>query len=340
MKGNSILNADMATMGGWLREGWNWWLSELAQLVPARLRTIASSHAPLALFRDGSIEMLHGKRGTKERPVPANLALPASCSLIREIRLPKMGAKDLHSFVALEAARLFPLGGGSLLVDAAVGGRSAPEGQMSVRVAAIRHDMAVAAIAAAQDAGIAPQRIGVIDGSVRGSLVFDFSSQLRSEGMLADAGQQRFAWWSLVGLAFLLNLGLIVWRDQQSVEQLREMTEQQMPAVAVYRAIAARSAHIEQVARSTSARRAQHDALGDLAAASAALPDSAWVQRYIWNGNSVRLAGYLRPPTDIVAALGQNGRFVNARASTGDVQADILIGQPFDVTADIRARRK
>lgn len=338
MKPASILNADMATLAGWLREGWRWWLDELSAMVPPSLRRARRGDGPLACYQaDGAIEIVRGKQGSADQPCPTNLALPASLALMREVNLPAMSKADMRQYLALEAGRLFPLSDASLIVDAEAGRREAGASVTAMRMAALHRETILHALSAARAAGLEPARITLIDPPSPEQTTFDFAPQLRAEGILPPQSQQPLLWWSLVGFAFLLNISLLVWRDQQSVARLQAAVDAQAPAVAVYRAIAGRSASIEQAARTTLARRAQQNALGDLAATTSALPDSAWVQRYDWDGRSLRIAGYLRPPTDVVAALSKNERFTNVRPSAADVQADIPIGQPFDISADIVA---
>lgn len=336
----SILNADMATIAGWLRQGARWWVDTVADMLPVSLRGGGSSKAPLALFDQGAITMIRGESGTPERPRPADLGLSADRCLIRERTLPAMSQRDLDGFVAIESDRLFPFADGSLLVASRVTGRLPEQGSITVELAAIPRDLAEAAVVAAQGNGIAPRRVGIAPASPDSALRFDVAPALRAEGLLPPPGNARAIWWSIVAALVLLNIGIVIWRDRQSVEQLREIVAEQQPAVTVYRAIAGRSARLERVAASTVQRRRRQDALGDLAAATAALPDSAWVQRYEWDGRTLRLSGYLRPPVDVVAALGRDRRFANVRAGNGDVQAELPIGEPFDIVADLHGGRR
>ncbi len=340
MSGPSLLNADMATVAGWLRQGARWWIDTLADMLPATLRGAGSSKAPLARFDNGAVAMIRGESGTPDRPRPADLGLPADRCLIRERTLPAMSLRDLDGFVGIEKDRLFPFADGSLLVASRVTGRSPDQGSMTVELAAIPRDLAEAAVVAAQAAGIAPRRIGIAPAYADGIMHFDVAPALRSEGLLPPPSNARTIWWSIVAAMILLNIGIVVWRDRQSVEQLRDIVAQQQPAVTVYRAIAGRSARLERVAATTVERRRRQDVLGDLAAASAALPDGAWVQRYEWDGRTLRLSGYLRPPVDVVAALGRDRRFANVRAGNGDVQAELPIGEPFDIVADLHGGRR
>ena len=72
-----------------------------------------------------------------------------------------------------------------------------------------------------------------------------------------------------------------------------------------------------------------------LALATSALPEGAWVQRYAWTAESLRMTGYKAPGSDIQAALRRTGRFASLQTSVSDPTAEGGGGQPFDVTAVI-----
>ena len=334
MAGRGILDADMATVAGWLRQGLNWWRDELADLVPARLRQPARRRMPLAIF--GAGPNIGAKSIDFADPVPvktrsgaatrADLALPLSRALVRELRIPSMREADMRSYLALEAERLFPIARDNLLIDAERLDRADAQRQMTIRIAAVERAVALTAVQGAREADLIPDRIGIVSDETPAEMRFDFAPQLRAEGLLPPVGRQRPIWWGVVAFLFLANIGLLVWRDGQSVAMLEQLVDSQRPAVTVYRKIAERTARVDQIERTTAQRRMQQDALADLGAASAGLPDAAWVQRYSWDGRSLRLAGYLRPPADVIAALGQNDRFINVRPASSDVQADNLSG--------------
>lgn len=344
MSGRGLLDADMATLGRMAGTGLQWWMDELRAMLPAGMRGLgAGGGGPVALFRpQRPIVIQHGRNAEEALPGgrarTLDLALPASLSLRRTLDLPAMRPEDLRAYVQAEAERLFPLGADTLLVDAIAGPRTG-DGRMTAEVAAIDRALAMQAIDAASAVGIAPARLALSEDDAPDRRRFDFAPTLRSEGLLPPRSQQKAFWWGLVAFAFLINVGLLIWRDQQQTEALRALVAEQQPAVSVYRVIAGRGRLAATVARTSLARRAAHPALADLAATTAALPGEAWVQRYAWDGRSLRLNGLMRPPIDVVAALRREPRFVNVRTSTGDVQADILVGRPFDVTADIRRPR-
>lgn len=342
VSGSGILNADMATVSRWLRTGFGWWLAELREMVPERLLH-RRERGPVAQFTPGKPIVIRQGDETAlalppGRPRPMTLVLPAAVALQRRLTVPRMGTTDLRSYVALEQERLLPIGAQSLVIDvqAERGSGDAAAGTQGVRIAAVARSTMTDALAAAAAAGVAPQRIALSGTAGPDDLQFDFAPQLRSEGLLPPADMSRVIWWSLVALAFAANVGLLVWRDQQEVEQMRQLVEAQQPAVRVYRTISGRLARTREIAARSAARRRTHDAIGDLAATSAALPTPAWVQRYQWNGAGVRLSGYMRPPFDVAAALRKEPRFINIRPGSSDLQADLPIGQPYDISADIR----
>jgi general secretion pathway protein L len=343
MSGRGILDADMATLGRWSREALRWWIDELATMVPAALRPARTFSGDFLLYR-GSGEIIPYESGSP-RPgemadrEDSDLAIDQSQCLERQLDLPAMNARDLRSYLAVEADRLLPLPAHLLLIDSSREALDAVNGMMSIRIGAIRRELADDALAAATQRGVVPARIGIVEASAPTSMAYDFAPQLRAEGKLPNRQNRRGLWWGAVGALVLLNVALVVWQDQQSVDRLQDLVAAQAPAVSVYRVMADRIARVEGTASATATQRARHDVLGDLGHATNALPDTAWVQRYEWNGSSLRLAGYSRGATDVAGAIRRDPRFSNVRDSTGDVQAAIPIGQPFDISADILRRR-
>lgn len=344
MNANGLLNADMATVGRWLRQGFDWWVEELRALVPGTTDS-ETVRGPTARYRaDGSV-VLANARGDKAAapshlPRSAPLVLPNDIVLERTIHVPAMRRADLRAYVALEAERLLPVPAETLLIDAMPVARAEAGALMPVRIAAVDRAVAERAIDAAMALGVTPSRVAVADDAAPNRLRYDFAPALRASGKLPPASLDRAAWWSLVALAFAANVGLLVWRDQQSVERLSAIVEAQQPAVTIHRAMLNRAQRQEQVAGMTAQRRTDHPVLADLAALTTALPEAAWVQHYAWDGRTVRISGYMRPAIDVVASLRRDPRLVNVRSATGDVQADAVIGQPFDVTADYRRTGK
>jgi hypothetical protein len=340
MKTGSILDADMATVTQWLRAGWSWWVGELAELIPPTWRGRTRRRRPVARLRGNGDLMVHPPDGTVARADAAHvrradLMISAQQCLEREIQLPAMRMSDVRDYVELERDRLFPLGGPALLCDAAIVAPAQTGGQQTVRIGAIRREEAETLIARASAAGIEPLGIAVCDDAHPDQARYDFARALRREGSLPQPSRQREIWWTLVAALFVLNVSVLIWRDQQSVASLQALVDAQQPAVAVSRAIASRNARAERMAAQTVARRAASRPLDDLALATALVPTTAWVQRYDWDGRTLELAGYDSGDSDLLAALRRAPRFANARANSGDIQADIPIGRPFGIVIDL-----
>ena len=73
-----------------------------------------------------------------------------------------------------------------------------------------------------------------------------------------------------------------------------------------------------------------------LAQVSEAVPDGAWVQRYAFEGNALRLTGYRQPDADVAGALRKLPLFASVKSAQSDEAAAISTGQPFDLVAQLR----
>ncbi|MGI4881479.1 MAG: hypothetical protein ACRYG4_28790, partial [Janthinobacterium lividum] len=106
----TILDADMTTVGRWLRGGWAWWTQELADLVPPRWRTPAVPRRALVALYDGVGGFGFSRNGRAVAPPPgrrpALVALPPHLCLVRATAMPALGVRDTARMVALEAGRL------------------------------------------------------------------------------------------------------------------------------------------------------------------------------------------------------------------------------------------
>jgi hypothetical protein len=328
MKAGSILNADMATIGRWLREAVDWWLDELRELIPARGRG--------RQVRDKADAIYDGHAGFRTKgALPAGRALtielPAGMCLVREIALPSLRKTDLRRLVMLDLDRLFPLPSDSIHADVALLEREGDGGRMRTGVAALPKESALQVAAAAEEAGfgIGALRFGA----------FDFLPALQADGVVPHAAPAGRFWWAVVAVLFLANVGLLIGRDMQNVASLEALVDTQGRAASAARSIAQRVA-AEDRARALWARRHEaRDPIVLLAGVTRAAPEGAWVQRFAWSGNMLRLAGYKQGTVDMVGSLRRAPVFVNVRASSSDAPAEVASGQPFDVSAELRGAR-
>lgn len=323
MPGRSILDADMRTLGLWLRSGFSWWRSELAGLLPASLKRGARRLRSFAMYHGaGRIETVG--QGA-DRPV---LIDPALC-LVREIDLPSIAATDLAQLITMEADRIFPLAPDVLAIAHARvdSGRA--------RVAALPLERARTMLAELAVAGIVPAKVGLARGDEPGAMDIDFTPALAVVGLVAPMRDAAVRWWLLAGSLFVCNFGLLVWRDVESVNRLNDLVSLQGPAVKSARAISKRISRTQNVAEQLVTRRRSHDVLGVLSAVTRAMPQSAWVQRYTWDGATIRMTGYRRPPADVAASLRNSGRFSDIRSANTEAVAEVQTGLPFDIGARV-----
>lgn len=324
MSGRGILDADMATVGGWLREGWRWWIDELRELMPRTLLAAGGPRAAPARF-DG--ERLIG--GLPDQPV--EIALDAGLVLVREIERPAMGARDLYRMLAFDAERIMPLPAETMVVAAHVDARTGATMRVAVGALPIARAETLAAAVAA--AGVRPVRVTV----ERPQGAIDFLPALRRAGFLARDRSSARAWWSAVAFLFAVNVALIVWRDVARTDRLEETVAAQRPAVGISRAIAGRVRSGQRVALVSLARRRANDPLGLIARVGIALPPGAWVQRWNWAGDTLKIAGYRPRGANVLAALRAIPGFAEVRNTSADTVAEIPAGQPFDVTVRLAA---
>lgn len=320
MTGRGILDADMTTLAAWLRDGWRWWRDELAALVPPRWRALGRTNAAVARF-DGA-ELTGVARGDA-----AAVAVAPELCLVRLVDRPAMGERDVARMLAFEGERILPMPAETMIAAARIVARDA--GTMRLAVAGLPR--ARAEVLAQLIAARALRPVRVFVDHPAGEI--ELLPALREAGLLAPRGGAARGWWAAVAFLFLLNVGVLIWRDAARTARLQDLVAAQAPAVGVSRAMTARVRAGQRLALASIRRRAAYDPLGTLARVSAALPAGAWAQRYGWTGDTVKLAGYRPRDANIVAALRRVPGFVEVRNTNTDSVAEVPAGQPFDISA-------
>lgn len=335
-----VLNADMATMLGWISQAWRWWLAELAGMVPQALRDRGTSRMANALVRaDGLLIEADAADGPLQlaAPRPMIIRLRDDQCLFRVADVPRLSSGDLDQFLELEAPRLFPM----LADDTLVAGQplhAAPgEARQRAFVASLPRPTALALVEAATRQGVEPARV-VIEQHVDGKTVTaDFLPAMQRAGLVPKQGFARAGWWSLVALLVVLNLAIMAWRDIAEVNKLHQLVDAQRPGVAVAQRLIKMTSNNDRLVRGIVERRSRREPVAVLAAATAAIPDGAWVQRFTWDGATVRLAGYKQKDVNVQATLRNSSSFTQVRNNSADDIAEIPAGQPFDISATFRS---
>lgn len=337
----TVLDMDMTSLGAALREGWDWWTDELARMLPERWQARPSAlTGPVAECQeDGSfaadgVVLDPAAEGSRLRLM--HLVLPQGAVLTTRTMLPRLGARDLARVVTLELDRLLPFPPGT-----AIGaGRSLPDdgeaGQTkgATLVAGMPLARATALFEAARAAGIEPLSL-TWRSPEDDRVTIDLLPALVASGQIVPRRDTRPFWWGLVAALFLANAGLMIWRDVAATNAFAEEVAASQATGTAARAIAGRIAREAATRQALIDERAANDPLAMLALATSALPEGAWVQRYAWTAESLRMTGYKAPGSDIQAALRRTGRFASLQTSVSDPTAEGGGGQPFDVTAVI-----
>ena len=342
MKPQQLLNADMATLARAMRAGFDWWCQEMVALLPGRgwrpgARRVGNhvlvTADDIALVDEQGRRISHDFRGEgADQPV----LVPDHMCLVRRITLPALNRADLGSMLQLDGDRYFPMPAGSALF--AAGPRQDIDGgMMAVDVAAMPLGRAQSLAARMAEHGIRPSSVrSVGEGGHDVDPRFDFLPSLRSAGLVARTHERAAYWWAIVGFLFVLNIFMIVWRDSAGVEALQRMVDDQRPAVMVAHRDVGQTRNVQIIAERAARKRQRNDALKMLAQVSEAVPDGAWVQRYAFEGNALRLTGYRQPDADVAGALRKLSLFVSVKSAQSDEAAAISTGQPFDLVAQLR----
>lgn len=339
----TVLDMDMAGLGTALRAGWDWWTDELARMLPdrwqARPQTLSGAVAEFDadgdLWFDGTT-LKPAVEGTRRRLM--HVVLPASAVMVRRAMLPRVGTRDLARIVAFDLDRLLPfpaataIAAARALPDAGEAGHT----KAATLIAGMPLARAAELMERARTAGIEPLSL-TWQSPDDPSVALDLLPALVASGRITPRRDTRPFWWGLVAALFLANIGLLIWRDIAATNAFADEVAEQQATSTAARTIAGRIGNEAALRKALVAERTQHDPLAMLALTTGALPEEAWVQRYAWTPESLRLTGYKAPGSDIQAALRRTGRFASLQTSVSDPTAEGGGGQPFDVSAAIAA---
>jgi len=324
MATRSILDADMATLAGWIRTGFGWWIEELRTIMPFAFTERDKMIGNFFLYQsDGKLEVF----GTGQ---PQALLIDPSICLVRNIQLPVLGDADLARVVALDADRILPIPADQLII----GVFADPKERTSVTVAGFQRDTMAKLLNRAKAEGREiPERIGLFDPAAPGRIRVDFSSACAATGITAATRPIAMGWWAIAGFLFALNIGALIWRDVNSVQNMEALVSAQEPAVNAARTISKRIYNTQRTVQTLANLRADQNVFFVLSTITQALPEQAWVQRFSWDGRTIRLSGYKREGTDVVGALRKSPNLKNVRAANAEAMAEVPTGQPYDLTA-------
>jgi hypothetical protein len=254
--------------------------------------------------------------------------------MARRTMLPRLAQRDLTRMVTLELDRLLPFPPGTAIAAARPLASEAEPGHAKLPTLVVGMPLvrAVVLVEAARAAGIEPLSLSWESPDEDG-VTLDLLPALIASGAITPRRDGRRFWGGLVAALFLANVGVMIGRDVIATNAFAEEVAAQQATGTAARAIAARIAREAALRQTLAAERRTHDPLGILALTTKALPEGAWVQRYAWTPETLRLTGTKPPGSDIQRALRQTGRFSSLQTSVSDPTAEAGGGQPFDVSA-------
>ncbi|UAJ09059.1 PilN domain-containing protein [Glacieibacterium megasporae] len=336
----------MTLADGTVAEAWrvtvaavDWWLAELGALLPADVRRyLGRGPALTAEARPGGFRL--ARRGAEVAASPrgqkVTLLLPRDRLLIREVPAAALPEADLRRMLTLDIDRLTPFRADEVLVAVAFPPPAA-SGKRLAYVAAVPRAVAALAIGEAAAAGMTPLAIGV-EGAAAAAMDFDFMPAARAAG-IAPPRRDATWLWAAVGVLALINLGIAIELDSAATDRLAGQVEAQRILLSPVIAARSRVQAEDKARRGLIARRVHAEPLHVLDAVTRALPDGAWVERYAWDGRTLRLSGARQDGVDVVADLRRVPGFAHVRDLATDAPLSSAAGQRFDVAVDLGAAR-
>ncbi|MGL6043315.1 MAG: hypothetical protein ACRC1J_05275 [Sandaracinobacteroides sp.] len=331
-----LLDADMATVGRWLRDGWQWWVGELAQMVPSRLRRLFGTRGvSIAVDPSGAPAELPA-RGSR-----AAFAFPADAALVRRLEVAAEGlsGRKLREAVEAEGERLLPMPMANVVVASRIVELRALDGVALVDVAALPLAAARTLGETLVRAGIAPGLV-TLAGDERDAEALpplDFRGAMRARGLLLPQSRTAERWWAAVGVLVMLNLAVVVWRDMASVRRLEAEVAQQQPAVAIAQRLQRRIARLDRLAAEAAGLRGNREPLALMAHLAELLPPAARLQRFVLEGDALRIGGYKPREANLVPLLRASPVFAEVRTAGSASLAAIPAGSPFDIQLRLAA---
>lgn len=338
-----LLNADLRTVGRWCREGFAWWIDELASLVPERWRARRPSPWTARVGPDGVIQLWRDGRLTQATPPSASagwradILLPAEAVLVRDLELPRLSAGDLRRMLTANMDRLTPFPVERVYFDTALSHRSGGDAVQRLSLAVIPRDRARPLLDQARALGLEVGRMGVE--AADGRAVFDFMGAIRAEEGGGGRDRQRTLWWSACAGLVGLNVAVAVLMDLRDVRRLEAAVEAGQPKVMAAVKLRQTVTAGQQARLLLLTKRSRNEPLRIIDAVSKVLPDRQWAHRLEWNGRAVRIVGFKTQGFDVLAALRQTPALSNPRSLLSDMPVKTASGvEPFDVIADSAAQ--
>jgi general secretion pathway protein L len=316
------------------------WGAELAGLIPRRLRLGSRPSLQAEPLSGGGFRFSRQGRELSwsppraGRPTPATLRLPRGTVLASEASAPDASESDIVRMLSLDVDRLTPFDAADVFTAISLAPTRAGAKGRRALVGVIPRTEALDLVARARSAGLAPRAVMAAD-SREGFPPLDFTEGMSPLLSPAGSGRTRLLW-VLAALLAAIDLAAFVANDVASTRQLRAELAVLRPRLVVVQRLRSRVLAEEARRSEILAARKRTEPLRVLDEVSRYLPDGAWVERFNWNGQTIRLSGYRREGVDVAANLRQAPDFADVRNAASDVGGGAAAGIPFDVSIQVR----
>jgi general secretion pathway protein L len=349
-----------AATGHLLRSALAWWLTELADMVPAAFRRAGHDSAILDLTADQAFLVVQ-QRG---RAAPISITLgdaPAEArgrvaALLRRhgsagsvtvridparlfvttLDLPRAAERSLTAVLRHQVERLVPLPAAQTCFAHRVLPRPADAATLTVVVAVAKRSAIEQALAVARETGLVPKRI-VAAIAEAGSAPLTIWQADRPVGRTAARRKLLRALEAAALALAVAAYGLHVHRLDQIREGLQEAVSKARQEADATRALGQRIQQSAEALAFLRARRQEADPLLVLDRLTTLLPLDSWVTDLTLHGGSVEIVGAARRATDLVAPIEGSAMFGRTRFRSPITLLPDGRAERFDLTFDVKA---
>lgn len=315
-----------------VRRAGQWWLGELAGLLPPRLRPAANRIA-VRRAPDGRAALDSGAPGSGK---PVTLVLDRRFAFVVALDLPLAAIRHLRSAAGLQIDQVTPFHADDVAWDVRIDRPLAHLPRLRAALAVVPKADLAAILAAAGTAGL-----------TAGSLTLDEQggdpAPSRFEFRPDAARERRRRWRQRLAAAAVLAAAVVGarWALEARLGHLEQALEQQIAdlrpvaeAAAAARRAAERRERPLRLWREAGAERTI-DVLLEL---TRVLPDGTTAMSFARDGARLSLQGMTDDATALIGALERAQRFDNVRFAAPVTRQSGGVGEQFSLTADIVAR--
>jgi general secretion pathway protein L len=303
-----------------VRQGFAWWLGELAGMLPPRLTALFGAEAaPVVLVTLGpggaalwpsdarrQSAAAAGRRGNR-----VAIALDRSLVFEAALELPRAAEQALPQILQHQIERLVPLPAGETRFDY----RCTPgpdDKLLAVRVFVAKHATIDEALGAARAAGLVPRRVVLADWHEPGRPPLLWQADNAADTSRGLRRRLEIAAVLLAAIAY----GLYVHRLDLVRDELAARVAAAEPAAQAVEGLARKVAALGADAAFFAARRREPAPLAVIDALTRLVPMDSWVSELVLDRRNVEIGGYSPHATDLVAQIERSKLFRNPRFSS------------------------